>query len=159
MVAKRKKKKRYRRANGAFCKNDEWGTPQHIFDQLNDIYDFTLDPCSTNENAKCEYHYVLKQNGLSKSWASERVFMHPPSGNELVRWVEKAYYESRQNNTFVIGILPAKTDAIWFHEFIYKKEPHIEFDLLCGRIRFVLPSGKIAEKAPFSSMIVRFGVE
>ena len=31
---------------------DDWETPQQLFDKLNLVYNFTLDPCATNENAK-----------------------------------------------------------------------------------------------------------
>ena len=30
----------------------EWETPQYLFDSLNSEFHFTLDPCSTDENAK-----------------------------------------------------------------------------------------------------------
>lgn len=46
----------------------EWATPQKFFDDLNVEFHFTLDPCSTHENAKCEKHYTKEDDGLSKSW-------------------------------------------------------------------------------------------
>ena len=46
----------------------EWATPQSFFDALNREFSFTLDPCSTHENAKCEKHYTKEDDGLSKSW-------------------------------------------------------------------------------------------
>lgn len=46
----------------------EWATPQSFFDALNKEFSFTLDPCSTHENAKCEKHYTKEDDGLSKSW-------------------------------------------------------------------------------------------
>ena len=32
---------------------DDWETPQDFFDKLNAQYHFTLDPCSSDTNAKC----------------------------------------------------------------------------------------------------------
>lgn len=46
----------------------EWATPQSFFDALNREFHFTLDPCSTHENAKCEKHYTKEDDGLSKNW-------------------------------------------------------------------------------------------
>lgn len=46
----------------------EWATPQSFFDELNREFSFTLDPCSTHENAKCEKHYTKEDDGLSKNW-------------------------------------------------------------------------------------------
>lgn len=49
-------------------KSDEWATPQSIFDELDAEFHFTLDPCSTDENCKCEKHYTIQDDGLSKMW-------------------------------------------------------------------------------------------
>lgn len=57
---------------------DDWETPQALFDKLNDLYRFTLDPCSTDANAKCKKHYTIKDDGLAQLWAGERVFCNPP---------------------------------------------------------------------------------
>jgi site-specific DNA-methyltransferase (adenine-specific) len=68
---------------------DEWETPQWLFDQLNAEFHFTLDPCSTDENAKCEKHYTRKDDGLTKDWSGEVVWCNPPYGKQLPLWVEK----------------------------------------------------------------------
>lgn len=73
---------------------DYWETPKALFDELNNKYHFTLDPCSTNENAKCKKHYTKETNGLLQSWNNEVVFMNPPYGKEISLWVRKAYLES-----------------------------------------------------------------
>lgn len=49
-------------------KSNEWTTPQSLFDKLNEEFKFTLDPCSTDENAKCKNHYTIKEDGLSQDW-------------------------------------------------------------------------------------------
>lgn len=51
----------------------EWATPQTFFDKLNAEFSFTLDPCSTHENAKCEKHYTKEDDGLSRNWGGESV--------------------------------------------------------------------------------------
>lgn len=48
--------------------SDEWETPQPIFDGLNSEFHFTLDPCATAENHKCETFFTIKQNGLLQNW-------------------------------------------------------------------------------------------
>lgn len=47
---------------------DYWETPQNLFNQLNDEFNFTLDPCSTHENAKCDKHYTVEEDGLQMDW-------------------------------------------------------------------------------------------
>ena len=46
-------------------KND-WETPQDLFDELDDEFEFTLDPCATSETAKCSKYYTEDDNGLKK---------------------------------------------------------------------------------------------
>lgn len=47
---------------------DDWETPQALFEELDREFHFTLDPCSTHENAKCAKHYTAEENGLQMSW-------------------------------------------------------------------------------------------
>ena len=54
-------------------KTVEWATPQAFFDKLNEEFHFTLDPCSTHENAKCEKHYTIAEDGLSQNWGAESI--------------------------------------------------------------------------------------
>lgn len=47
---------------------DEWGTPIEFYKKLNKEFNFTLDPCATEENHKCSKYYTKKDDGLQKSW-------------------------------------------------------------------------------------------
>ena len=77
---------------GLFTSNsDEWETPQDFFDSLNDEFHFTLDPCSTDGNAKCEKHYTKEQDGLLQDWTGETVYCNPPYGREMPKWIKKCY--------------------------------------------------------------------
>lgn len=124
----------------------EWATPQKLFNLLNKEFNFNLDPCSTDQNYKCEKHYTQKDNGLIKSWEGYRVYCNPPYGRQIYWWVKKAYDENKKG-TFVVLLLPARTDTKWFHEFIYNKH---EIRFLKGRLKF--NDGE--SNAPFPSMLV-----
>ena len=81
--------------NGLYTSDSaEWATPQDFFDRLNDEFHFTLDPCSTDENAKCEKHYTKEQNGLAQDWTGETVFCNPPYGRGIGAWCKKCYEHS-----------------------------------------------------------------
>lgn len=54
-------------------KSNEWETPQDLFNKLDEEFKFTLDPCSTDENAKCKKHYTIKEDGLSQSWVIQKM--------------------------------------------------------------------------------------
>lgn len=125
----------------------EWATPQKFFNDLNAEFSFTLDPCSTHENAKCEKHFTKEDDGLSRSWGGYRVFCNPPYGRELPKWVKKCYEESRHAD--VVMLIPARTDTRWFHDYIYGKA---EIRFIKGRLKF----GNAKQSAPFPSMVVIF---
>lgn len=133
--------------NGLMSSNScEWATPKNFFEQLNKEFNFTLDPCSTKENHKCKKYYTINDNGLEKSWENEIVYMNPPYGREIIKWVEKAYNENLKGTT-IVCLLPARTDTKWFHNYIYKKH---EIRFIKGRLKF--NDGK--QSAPFPSMVV-----
>jgi phage N-6-adenine-methyltransferase len=127
---------------------DEWETPQLLFDELSTLFGgFTLDPCATLENAKCSQFFTRSDDGLSKPWTG-KVFMNPPYGRAIGRWVEKAWRESLQG-AVVVCLLPARVDTRWWHD--YARKGHVYF--LRGRLKF----GRAINGAPFPSAIVTFG--
>lgn len=126
--------------------NDEWATPQDVYDALNSEFHFNLDPCCTAENAKCEYHFTAAENGLLQSWGGYSVFCNPPY-SEIEKWVRKAYFESQNPNTIIVMLIPARTDTRYFHKWIYHRS---EIRFIKGRLKF----GTAKYNAPFPSMIV-----
>lgn len=48
--------------------SEEWATPQELFDKLNEEFCFTLDPCATQQNHKCEQYFTKEQDGLKMDW-------------------------------------------------------------------------------------------
>lgn len=127
----------------------EWETPQWLFDRLDAEFHFTLDPCSTNENAKCMKHYTKEQDGLAQDWSGETVFCNPPYGPEMANWVQKCYESSVDGDITVVMLIPCRTDTKAFHEWIAGKA---EIRFIRKRLRF----GGATYNAPFPSMVVIF---
>lgn len=128
-----------------------WETPQKLFEELDEEFHFTLDPCSTDENAKCSHHYTEDDDGLRQNWGGESVFCNPPYGHkETAIWVEKAYLEAKKPNTLVVMLIPSRTDTKWFHKYIYKQH---EIRFIKGRVKFEI-DGKPKNASTFPSMIV-----
>jgi len=125
----------------------EWATLDWLFDALNAEFGFTLDPCCSDENAKCKRHFTVYDNGLAKDWGTEIVFMNPPYGREIGHWMRKAF-ESARHGATVVCLIPARTDTAWWHRYAMKGD--IRF--MRGRVRF-----QGAENgAPFPSAVVIF---
>ena len=118
---------------------DDWETPQALFEELDARWRFTLDPCSTHENAKCARHFTAEEDGLAQSWEGETVFCNPPYGREIGKWVRKCAEESRHAK--VVMLIPARTDTAYFHDYIYGKA---RVTFLRGRLKFERGGGRHA---------------
>ena len=137
-------------------KSDEWSTPDEFYALLDERFGpFTLDPCATQANAKCAKFYTMEDDGLSRSWQEETVFVNPPY-SKVKDWVKKAYDETRWNeaksdkSTMVVMLLPARTDTKMFHEYINGGAQWVFF--IKGRLKF----GGQKNSAPFPSMVAIF---
>lgn len=128
---------------------EEWATPQDFFDALDAEFHFTLDPCSTDENAKCTKHYTKEQDGLAQDWTGETVFCNPPYGREMPKWIAKCAEHGMKGGGIAVMLIPARTDTKAFHEYIYGKA---EIRFIKGRLKF----GGSKNSAPFPSMVVVF---
>jgi phage N-6-adenine-methyltransferase len=138
--------------NNALFKSNrsDWETPLRFFDELNDEFHFTLDPCCWPETAKCAKFFTPRENGLVQDWHGERVFCNPPYGKQVIEWVIKCYKEGSKPDTIVVMLLPARTCTRYFHNYIYKIAHEIRF--IKGHLKFVGAS----YPAPFPSMVVIF---
>lgn len=133
-------------------KTNEWSTPQDFFDELDKEFNFTLDPCSTSENAKCVKYFTAEDDGLKQDWSNDVVFMNPPYGREIKHWIKKAYEEHMKGAT-VVCLIPSRTDTTYWHDYIFGKASDIRF--LRGRLKF----GDSKNSAPFPSAVIIYKKE
>lgn len=125
---------------------DNWETPQDLFDKLNKEFNFSLDVCANDKNAKCKKYFTKKEDGLNQKWKGN-CWMNPPYGDEIVDWVKKAFNSSKEGAT-VVCLVPARVDTNWWWD--YCRFGEIRF--LRGRLKFV---GAPAN-APFPSAVIIF---
>ena len=128
---------------------DDWATPKWLFERLDAEFHFTLDPCASDENATCPRFYTKAEDGLTRPWSGS-VFLNPPYGRPLGRWLEKAQESARAGAT-VVCLLPSRTDTGWFHDLVLPHAREIRF--FRGRLRFQ----SATHSAPFPSLLVVFG--
>ena len=130
-------------------KTDEWATPQEFYNKLNKEHHFTLDPCCTPQSRKCEKFYTQEDDGLSRSWRGESVFINPPH-SKISAWVKKARDEAAETDTKVVMLIPARTDTKYWHDYIMTGAKEIY--LIKGRLKF----GESQNSAPFPSAVIVF---
>jgi len=129
-------------------KNKECATPQDLFDDLDAIFHFDLDPCALPSNVKCRRFFTPADDGLKQPWEGS-VFMNPPYGSPDIKpWIKKAFEEAQKDGTTVVCLVPARTDTAWWQDYCTKG--HVWF--VRGRLKF----GGSKGSAPFPSAIVIF---
>jgi site-specific DNA-methyltransferase (adenine-specific) len=129
-------------------KRQDWGTPQALFDALDAEFGFDLDAAASPENAKCERY--LSEDALSVDWHAlgNRIWLNPPYGREIGKWIEKAYLESVAG-ACVVCLTFARTDTQWWHRWALRAA---EVRLIEGRITFAGAS----QGAPAPSCVLIF---
>jgi phage N-6-adenine-methyltransferase len=105
---------------------NDWKTPEKLYLELNEEFNFNFDPCPYKHN-------IDLWDGLKIEW-KERNFVNPPYSRRLKEeFVKKAIIESKKGKLCVM-LLPVSTSTILFHEFIQPNAKEIRF--IKGRIKF-----------------------
>lgn len=133
----------------------EWQTPKKLFDELNEEFQFELDPCTTKDNPLgTPYFYTKEDNGLNKFWNYGNVFVNPPYNRAISKWLDKARHEIKYGDRieYIVFLLPARVDTKWFHKYIYNLESNAQIRFIKGRLKFT----NSMNSAPFPSMIIVF---
>ena len=132
----------------------DWGTPPHVFEYFNAKYQFQLDAAARKDNALCDRFIGPETDALSVPWDASTIWLNPPYGRGVGKWLEKAYDESKRGST--IGVLIfARTDTRWWHDFVMKA--NVIF-LIKGRLKFVDGEGNAKSPATAPSCFVVFSV-
>jgi phage N-6-adenine-methyltransferase len=134
--------------------NQEWETPTALLEALGAVFGrFDLDPCAPRKSrarVKARVHWTEEDDGLALPWHGT-VFVNPPYGRTLARWVAKAYREVREGRAkMVVALLPARPDTTSWHDHIAGRAV-VYF--LRGRLKF----GTGTQSAPFPSALVVWG--
>lgn len=84
-----------------WSRNDNFSTPDYLYQSLEREFGLTLDPCPLNPEPDTD--------GLALDWTGEVIFCNPPWSNPLP-WIEKAL----TSRCITVFVLPARTDTEWF---------------------------------------------
>ncbi len=123
---------------------DDWPTPPHIVTAVVDtLRAIDLDPCASPAGeVPASTLYTESDDGLSQPWFG-RVYMNPPYGRPIERWVEKLTWEYEEGDVSAfVALVPARTDTKWF-----QKLRNCDLCLIRGRLTF----GDAEQGAPFPS--------
>ena len=137
---------------------DDRMLPDGEFWCLNRRFAFTIDVAAARHNARLSRYYTKDDDGLSKSWAGERVYCNPPY-SDIYPWCEKAWNESDAD--IIVMLLPTnRTEQGWWQTWIENKRDRagspLKTEFLRSRIRFLKPRQVMVghnERPPFGCVL------
>ena len=136
--------------------DDRFTSPQLIRAIEYSFGKIDFDPCWHPASAVRPKAYLdVRQghNGLRNAWFGPLAFVNPPWSSQD-KWLKRAYDQWLKGNVAtVVCLVPAKTDARFFHD-VLSKDADVYF--LEGRPRFSKVDGS-SEATMVSTMVVMFG--
>lgn len=141
--------------------NDEWRTPQALFDRLHEEFEFTLDAAADEGN-----HLLptwlgpggLVHDAFMMSGTGHRVFCNPPFSRvaDFAKWIASL-------RTYAVMLCPCtRVDQLWWHEHVIGvaaevrciRIPNPDPRYIGGRVEYVPPAGIKPSTANFASLAV-----
>ena len=133
-----------------------WGTPQHIYDNLNVRFKFDLDACAMNADVAKNKNFISeKQNALKIDWKGKTIFMNPPYGRAIKAFMQKAKEQVLKHDLTVVCLIPNSTGTLWFKENV--KPVLDEMIIFHKRMQFIdldASSKNYSTSANFDSIVV-----
>src|SRR5579863_6397415 len=105
-----------------WSRNDNYATPDYLYQSLEREFGLTLDPCPLDPDHDAD--------GLQLDWTGHVIFCNPPWSDPLP-WVEKALV----SKCITVFVLPARTDTEWFRRL--KDARNVELRFFRKRVHFV----------------------
>lgn len=156
--------------------SNEWRTPPEVFNWLDAEFRFVMDAACTAENSQVRNGHSLtaKLNALEADWGKilekeleDRVssyvvckppglypcvFLNPPYGRSIGKWIDKAWEESQKGMTVVVLTFACTDTEWWSRAWGYASQVWF----LKGRIKFLNPDGEVVNSAPKGSAVLIF---
>ena len=114
--------------------DNNWRTPDHVYDQLNSEFNFDFDPCPYNTDP-----ITPETDGLLKEWGSVN-FVNPPYDRKtkeafILKGIqETAIIKPSMKGKTSVFLLPVSTSTKIFKDIIEPNADEIRF--VKGRIKF-----------------------
>ena len=112
----------------------DWETPDWLFDQLHEEFDFTVDASAHAGNHKLPRYWSEQEDGLSQDWSIERVWCNPPYGRDIGRWIQKA----KKSGGLAVLLLPVRSETAWWCCDVLEAS---EIRFVRGRVHFKIDGG------------------
>ena len=129
--------------------NDEYGTPQDLFEDACKKYNLELDIdyAASETNHVLENYFTKQNDAFNFGWIKDGYLNAPYSKQK--EFMHKAYDSHLKHNINILILAYAKTDTKWWHNYV---EGIAEVHFIKGRIKFNDSNGvKTKNSAPYPS--------
>jgi phage N-6-adenine-methyltransferase len=139
----------------------EWMTPEWLFDRLYEEFHFQIDACASASDTQCQVYIDKEQDCLVTGWdfgkfspraSMTPVWMNPPWGRGVGKFIQRAYEQSREHRMVVVCLLPANTDTKWWRDWVWRAS---EVRFITGRLHFTCSDGRTGP-CPTGACVVVF---
>ena len=132
--------------------SDNWGTPEKLYKELDDEFNFDFDPCPI-----CTQDITPENDGLLSEWG-DRNFINPPYSRKLKEAFINRCVEFKNKGKLCVALVPVSTSTKLFHEVILPNAEDIRF--IKGRVKFTryneFGSASVGGSGMHDSMIIVF---
>ena len=106
-------------------------TPKEIWHKLSQEFKFTVDACASDKNHLVDKYWTKETSALEQNWDNEVVYCHPMYDSKIPKFVTKAF----NSKCLTVFLLPASTNAVYFHKYFLCNKSHKPKDQV--QIRFL----------------------
>ena len=143
-------------ADQLFSSNSvEWETPRWVMDLIREEFDLGLDVCASPQNAQCDRFLTEKDDAIQEEWGGlaqgSAVWMNPPWGRGIGRFVERAREQASKHGLIVVCLLPSSTDTRWWCDHVMRST---QVRFIRGRLHFIREDGHTGPCTKGSAVVV-----
>ena len=95
-------------------------TPKEIWNNLSSEFNFTVDACASDKNYLIKKYWTKENSALDKNWDGEIIYCHPMYDIHIPKFIKKAV----ESKCLTVFLLPASTNAKYFHDFLWDNKKH-----------------------------------
>ena len=142
--------------------SDNWRTPSELFNKLNNIFNFDMDCCASEQNHLCEIWSddIINDFSLMTAFEEEAedlpssMFCNSPYSKKAnqAKIVKFLLHNSNLYGIGLICLIPARVETKLWQEVIFKQADFVYY--LKGRVHFLREDGSKASAATFPSALV-----
>ena len=96
--------------------NQEYETPDELFNPLNDEFHFDIDICASKFNHKLEKYYTKDDDCFSKDWSTTSWIN--PEFIRVKKYVKKAFEDSIKFGSTIVMLTLVKSNTNWWRDYI-----------------------------------------